>query len=163
MNKGDEMNKLRLLTLIILVLGAVIGTAAYAKRKQDDFTYSHRPHHVIYAMWRVDGNGNKTLGGFRVRDVDGSGAYTEWSVNKELGKTYTRPTETQPVSADRLNKPVSWYRSRPNLLREEWMLGYQCFTLNMGEGNEATFSPELGVTPLRFTAPGVVGEALKVY
>jgi hypothetical protein len=156
--------KLRLLTLIILVVaGVVAGVAAYSQKRQHNYAYPPKAHHVIYAMWLVDKSGNKTLGGFRVRDVDESGAYTEWSVNKELGKTYTRPIETRPVSADRLSKPVSWYRSRPNLLREELMLGYQCFTLNMGEGNEATFSPELGITPLRFTGPGVVGEALKVY
>ena len=60
-------------------------------------------------------------------------------------------------------KSASYFRSRPNFLREETILSYQCFTLDVN-GAEATFSPEFGMTPLRFESKGgTLIEALKVY
>lgn len=159
------MRKLRLLTLITLLAAVVIGTAAYAKKKQDNAVFAPKAHHVIYASWRVDKDGVKTLEGVRVRDVEESGAWKEWSANYRMDHTtladYSAPGKF--AEAAKSHKSVAFFRSLPHFLREETILGYQCFTLDMN-GAEMTYSPEFGATPLKFVSKGgTVIEALKIY
>lgn len=162
------MRKLRLLTLIMLLAATVIATAAYAKKKNDDFIFPPKEHHVIYAEWTTDKDGTKTLRAIRVRDVDASGAWKEWSANRKFDRT-TLSDHSDPTKAGNFvpssegYKSAAFYRSLPHLVREENILGYPCFTLDMN-GAQTSFSPQFGMTPLKFvTDGGTVLEALKIY
>src|SRR5688572_10264888 len=162
------MRKLRLLTLIVLLAAAVIATAAYAKKRNDDFVFQPKEHHVIYAEWTTDKDGNKTLRAIRIRDVDASGAWKEWSANRQFERT-TISDHSDPskpgnfVPSAEGYKSAAFFRSLPHLVREESILGYPSFTLDMG-GAQTTVSPQFGMTPLKFvTDGGTVLEALKIY
>lgn len=151
------MKRLRLLTLIIVALVALVGAGAYAKRKQDSFTYTPKAHHVIYAEWKQG-----KLSSIRIRDVEADGRWVEWAVNKESGRTRISDHSKEELSQSGF-RSASFFRSRPNLLREQTILGYSCFTLNV-DGAQMTYSPEFGETPLRLESKsGTVIEALKIY
>jgi len=150
----------------VLVAGVVIATAAYAKKKQDDFTFPPKAHHVIYALWHMEKDGTKTFVAVRVRDVQESGAWREWAAGKgpdgkDRASTHEEPANSKYPGTN-LYKSLAWFRSRPNFLREEMILGYRCFTLDTGE-SEQTFSQELGLTPLKYVSGDTVIEALKIY
>jgi hypothetical protein len=162
------MRKLRLLTLSILLVAAVIATAAYTKKKNDDYVFPPKEHHVIYAEWTTEKDGTKTLRAIRVRDVDVSGAWKEWSANRKFERTTLSDHSDQSkpgnfIASSDGYRSAAFFRSLPHLVREETILGYPCFTLDLN-GAQTSFSPEFGMTPLKFVSDGgTVLEALKIY
>jgi hypothetical protein len=162
------MKRLRYLTLAMLASAVLISTGVHAKRSQNNLTYAPKAHHVIYAVWAKDQSGAIALHGFRVRDVQASGDWTERSVNLETGKTgFLDPAKTEYpniMKGPQWYKSAAWYRSSPRFLREETIAGVHCFTMSSyNGGGEMSMSLEYGATPFKATIDGVGVEALKVY
>lgn len=154
------MNKLRVLTGIILVLATVLAAGAYTKKKHDNEVYKPKAHTVIYGEWKTNKEGQKELYGLRERKVEADGTWAEWTVNRQSGRS--GPGERSSVAIS--YQSARFFRSRQNLVREETMVGLPCFTLDVGEGAEMTYSPEYGMTPLKLTTKGgTILEALKIY
>lgn len=170
------MRKTKILIVILLLL-ATTGVARVIKQRQDDVVPRRCAHNVIYAEWRIN-NSVKTLYNLRVREVAESGEWKEWTINHKLERISLREhtaNSTSPgdawlrklqadTSQDNFMRSLAFLRSRPNLLREDTMLGLQCFTFDMGSGATTTFSYDLGLTtPLRHVTPSTEVEAIKIY
>ena len=170
------MKILRLLTIGLLLTSICVFSVTYAKKKQDNVVPTPRAHHVIYADWNIARDGARTLDNIRVRDVDATGAWTEWTASRTLDRVgtsdHTDPTKPGNfVPAEKGYRSPASYRAHPEFVREETISGYHCFTLRKARSSdswiEVSYTPELGATPLKFIThsskgDGVV-EAIKVY
>lgn len=171
------MKILRLLTAGLLLTAVLFFSVTYAKKKQDNVVPAAGAHHVIYADWKVTQDGTRTLDNVRVRDVDATGAWTEWSASRKFDKVVKddHTDTTKPgnfIPAERGYHSAAFYRANPAFVREETIASYHCFTLRRSGKSqdnwfEMSFTPELGGTPLRVIAHSSGGEsvveALKVY
>lgn len=170
------MKILRLLTTGLLLTAICLFSVTYAKKKQDNIVPAPRAHHAIYADWDIAKDGTRTLDNVRVRDVDATGAWTEWTASRKFDKVVKadHTDTTKPgnfIPAEKGYRSAAYWRAHREFVREETIAGYHCFTLRMSRNSdswiEISYTTELGGTPLRLfthssTGEGVV-EAIKVY